>query len=119
MNLEYNHVVQILNEILEDPKYEGIELEEVRCKKVDVSIQVHLIHLKFPEIDSTMIIDHARDITSKLNRRLGLKDKQKFVFVNIYHPDKCAHIRLVNNGKSQNTKKPLLSELTNDNLQES
>ena len=29
MNLECNHVVQTMNEILEDPKYEGIGLEVV------------------------------------------------------------------------------------------
>lgn len=95
MNLECNHVVQTMSEILKVSKYEDIELEV---------LQDYTLRLKFPKIDSTMTIDQARDIASKLNWALGLKDKQKFKFVNINHAEKCAYIHLVNNGKSQNTK---------------
>lgn len=102
MNLEYNNVVQALNKILEDPNYEGIELEVVRCKKIEV-LQVHRLRLKFPKKDSKMR-GRAGDIARKLNSALELKDKAKFKLVNTNDIKKWAHIRLVNNGNSQNTK---------------
>lgn len=76
MNLEYNHVVQTLNEILEDPKYDGIELEVVRCKTKEGS-QVDKLSLKFPEENSKMM-GRAGDIARKLNSALGLKDKPTY-----------------------------------------
>ena len=92
MNLECNHVVQTMNEILEEPKYEGIVLEAVRCKNKE-GLPVDTLSLKFPEENSKMM-GRAGDIARKLNSALEIKDEPRYKPTN--YIGNIVNIHLVN-----------------------
>ena len=71
LDLEYDHIIETVKEVLNDPKYEEIELDEVGPKKIDrlcftVSKKCH------------DIMNLAADIAKKLNDALELADKPKY-----------------------------------------
>ena len=75
-DLEYDVLVETIKGILEDPKYNGIKLDETGSKRVDV---FYLICSK--DISRKGWMSLAQDILKTLNCKLGFKDKPKYKVV--------------------------------------